>query len=174
MQLRILILAATGCRVSEVVALQLKDFDLVNRTVIIFKAYTKPRLRRRGSSRILPLSPKIAESLAKIFADLQLRPDDFVLSGRYKHISPDTVRKSLKLIARAAGLDPRTIFPHVFRLNLGIRLNNRFGAACAAEVLGHREEGGIRAMEHYRRRTSGLQREEVEEVVDSFLKGPLT
>ena len=168
MQVRVYIFASTGCRVSESVFLKRKHFDFEKKMVYIIDAYTPSGKPKNRSGRTQGLSETACNFLSKAFDKLELQPEDYVMSGSSDFIKTDAVRVCLKSIATAAGLNPYAIFPHIFRVNMGTRISDKYGYVAAAEVLGHHDRG-ITVMQHYTRHAPKKQRDMTSKILDDFL-----
>jgi site-specific recombinase XerD len=140
-------LASTGCRISELIALDVKDIDLENRTAIVigkgdkerhvfFNSQAKLALENywaaRRSSR-MPTDP--------IFA----RHDKGAGNKRLKRMTTTTARNIVNEIAEFAGLDVSKMSPHYFRHAFAIRVLSETGnLALAQDLLGHRDPKSTR------------------------------
>lgn len=148
MQLRIYVFPTTGCRVSEAVALKRADYDLVRKTVFIHEADTKSGDPKRGSIRTVGLSDDVVKSYALIFRELGWKPppdptsEIYILSGKFKRVRTNEIRKTFKKVAKAAGIPPDDFYPLILRKAFGTKLYDISGkdSVKVAEVLGHAEK----------------------------------
>jgi len=140
--LRILVPFSLGVRTSEAVFLQRGDFDLDKGRVMVDKAYTKSGEPKRGSVGTQPLNKTTKACFREAFDALDLKDDDFVLSGSPDYIRPGMLRFSFKEVAKATGLDPKRFFPYMGRYKYGTAVK-RFTKddVMAASALRHRDRG---------------------------------
>lgn len=129
-------LYSTGVRVSELVALNLNDVDLVGESI---------RIRGKGrKERIAPIGPTAVSSIKHY---LQIRTADprnptfdtepLFVNKHGKRLSTRSVRRKLDKYLLACGLDP-SISPHTLRHTFATHmLNNGADLRSVQELLGH-------------------------------------
>lgn len=132
-------LASSGCRISEVTALNLQDIDLVNRTTIVTG---KGRKERR-----IWFSQSAADALVEYWKARNSsmatdpafgRHDKGAGLKRIKRMSPTTARNIVKDVAAVAGVDPNKFSPHYFRHAFAIRvLSDTGNLALVQDLMGH-------------------------------------
>ena len=129
---RVLVLtdAATGLRISEILALRWSDIDVANSCIRVTRAYVYGKFgppKSRASKKPVPLHPLLAESLAAWRKETPYpTPDDFVFpSFRLKGAKPPRanmlVADHLQPAARKAGITGRIGF-HTLRRTLASAL----------------------------------------------------
>jgi len=188
MALRILVFLFLWVRVSEGVLLRRSDFNLEEGYVEVYRAYVPGRRRKgeatdpapppespirspkRGSARTLPLAKVACDIFDRLFKETQLEAGDYVFSGSPYFIRPWEAGHSLKIIARAANVDPEKIHPHAFRQK-GATLLKKYGYSLTAQILGHHDRGAT-VMRSYDRPFEVEKIQAVEEVTN-VLAAPL-
>ena len=139
-------LASSGCRISEVTALNIQDVDLVNRSVIVTGKGSKERLVffSQAAASALSLYWQARKSIMPtdpIFG----RHDKGAGHKRIKRMTPTTARDIVKDIAIVAGVDPAKFSPHYFRHAFAIRVLSETGnLALAQDLLGHKDPKSTR------------------------------
>lgn len=132
-------LASSGCRISEVTALNIQDIDMANRTTVVTGKGSKERRvwfsqsaaeamleywKARGSN--MPTDPAFG------------RHDKGAGRKRVKRMTPTTARRIVKEIATLAGIDPSKFSPHYFRHAFAIRVLSETGnLALVQDLMGH-------------------------------------
>ena len=121
-------LHATGCRVSEVCALDRADVDLVNQECLV--------LGKGNKERTVYLNDVCAMRL-QIYLDSRKDNGDALFAGRgTKRMTPQGVRQRLKDIGQEAGVE--NVHPHRFRRTLATNLiDHGMAIQEVASVLGH-------------------------------------
>ncbi len=104
----VLMLAYSGCRKGEALALRWRDVCLATGTISLYRDKT-------GNADAIPLNPALAEELKRLRASRPTaRPSDHVFLSRlgrpYK-----TIRTGFLSAVRRAGLEGRGVTPHVLR-----------------------------------------------------------
>ena len=129
-------LYSTGVRVSELVALNLNDVDMVGESL---------RIRGKGrKERIAPIGPTAVQSIKRY---LEMRASDprnptfdaepLFVNKHGKRLSTRSVRRKLDKYLLMCGLDP-TISPHTLRHTFATHmLNNGADLRSVQELLGH-------------------------------------
>lgn len=113
------LLAATGLRPGEALALDIGDVDLVTGILTI-------RESKFGKSRFVPLEESVRAALAaySTFRDV-VRPcrdtPAFLITARGSRLEASTVRRTFAILCQAVGLRPRQ---HTFRIGRGPRLQD--------------------------------------------------
>jgi site-specific recombinase XerD len=137
-QALILTAAHTGFRVSELLALRVRDLDLASRQAAV------TCVGKGRKQRTLPLPARLAADLAKWISGNRTPPEGPVFgSRRGTRLSRDAVALRLAAHARAAQTDcpsiaAKHITPHVLRHTCAMRmLQNGVGVAVVALWLGH-------------------------------------
>lgn len=136
----IMLLDQTGVRVSEAVGVQVKDVDIVARTVTV--------LGKDGNWRIVPFRPALSLSVLELVQALDdPRPGSWLFVSGTGHrgqtsqaITDNGVRQMLRKRCEAAGIT--YLNPHAFRHGLAMKLMNRGRAPTSliSSVLGHASE----------------------------------
>jgi site-specific recombinase XerD len=140
------VLASSGCRISEIVNLNVEDIDLMSRSAIVTGKGSKQRRVFFSQSAIDALTHywKIRES--RMALDPIFFPHDKGSGGRKNsRITPTTARNIVKEIAVAAGIDTRKFSPHYFRHAFAIRvLSETHDLALTQDLLGHADPKATR------------------------------
>jgi len=114
-QLRVDLFLIADIKIGEAVFLRRGDFDLGRRYLEIEQLYRRNGGRMRMAFPIRSFTEEGAEFLRRSFTELRLGLEDYVLSGSPEPIRPYAVWRSLRLIAKAAGVDPQPVHPETFR-----------------------------------------------------------
>lgn len=113
----VLLLYATGLRVSELVGLRLENLDLSGGYLRVHG--------KGGKERLVPFAPQAGEQLLRYLAQArtELRPegDTVFLGARGTPLTRQSFWRILKELARAAGL-PQTLSPHGLRHSFATHL----------------------------------------------------
>ena len=121
-------LMTTGCRISEVTALNRDQVDLRNLEVIV--------LGKGNKERVVYMSPVAGMVLTEYLAG---RTDDnpaLFIGCRGERLTADGIRVMLRKLAKAAGVE--NVHPHRFRRTLATNLNRRgMQVQEVAAILGH-------------------------------------
>lgn len=139
-------LASSGCRISEVTALNVHDIDLETRSTVVTGKGSKERR--------VWFSPSAADALQAYWkARGSAMPTDPAFgrhdrgagNKRIKRVTPTTARRVVKEIANLAGVDPSKFSPHYFRHAFAIRVLSETGnLALAQDLLGHKDPKSTR------------------------------
>jgi len=139
-------LASSGCRISEIIALNIQDIDLMKCSAIVMGKGSKERrvffsqaasdaLRNYWSAR------KSGQATDPVFA----RHDRGAGHKRIKRMTTNTARNIVKNIAGIAGIDPTKFSPHYFRHAFAIRVLSETGnLALTQDLLGHTDPKSTR------------------------------
>lgn len=139
-------LASSGCRVSEVTALNVQDIDLENRTTIVTGKGSKER-------RVF-ISPSAAAALTEYWEARKSamatdpafgRHDRGAGHKRIKRMTTTTARNIVKDIAAIARIDPNKFSPHYFRHAFATYvLSETHDLALVQDLLGHKDPKSTR------------------------------
>ncbi len=127
-------LYSTGCRVSELVNIKIKDIDLENRTIKILGKGKKERYLFYGDK----LDKKLKEYLKKRPEFLKKENHDFLfVNTKGKQIGDRDIRAMMEKVAKKVGIKT-TVSPHVLRHTYATHLLEA-GAdiRTVQELLGH-------------------------------------
>jgi integrase len=125
------VLAKTGLRLGEAVALRWDDMDLVAREITVSRTFGMGRIGtpKSGKTRRVDLSVALARFLESLDADRKAEalaagrePSPLVFPGRDdQHFDQSRISKVFKRVLKAAGL-PSSLSPHALRHTFAIRL----------------------------------------------------
>lgn len=140
------VLASSGCRISEVINLNIKDINRVDRTCIVTGKGSKQRRVWFSTSAMEALETYWKESGLSMANDPVFCAHDKGVSGRKtKRMTPTTARNVVKQIAILAGIDPNKFSPHYFRHAFAIRvLSETHDLALTQDLLGHADPAATR------------------------------
>ena len=139
-------LASTGCRINEVVMLDIKDVDLVKRTTVVMGKGSKERrvFFSRAAAKAIETywtARKSRKANDPAFA----RHDRGAGHKQTKRMTTATGRNIVKAIAIVAGIDPTKFTPHYFRHAFAIRVLSETGnLALTQDLLGHADPKATR------------------------------
>ena len=127
----------TGCRVSELVNLNIADVDFETSSFIV---------TRKGGDRQEIFMPIQVENEMCKYVEERLADEDtkdtdpLFISRNNKRILPQTVEKNLKNYCRAAGItDPEKMHPHALRRTFACNLiADGIDIKMVAELMGHK------------------------------------
>ena len=127
----------TGCRVSEIVNLNITDIDFESSSFII---------TRKGGDRQEIFMPIQVENEMLKYVEERLQDEDtkdtdpLFISRNKKRILPQTVEKNLKTYCRVAGItDPDKMHPHALRRTFACNLiADGVDIKMVAELMGHK------------------------------------
>ena len=127
----------TGCRVSELVNLNITDVDFESSSFIV---------TRKGGDRQEVFMPIQVENEMLKYVEQRLGDDEakdtdpLFISRNGKRILPQTVEKNLKNYCRAAGItDPEKMHPHALRRTFACNLiADGIDIKMVAELMGHK------------------------------------
>lgn len=139
----LMILAYSGIRISELVALNVDDIRLKREEMII--------LRKGGDEEIFPLSDVLIDCIGEYMEEREKvdpktlhDPEALFLSLHRRRIHPRSVRNMIKKYQQLSGVET-PITPHTFRRTFGTNHYNLYGDMyLTAEVLGHRSANTTR------------------------------
>ena len=129
-------LYATGCRVSELVDLDLHDVDAETRTAIVTGKGSRQRIVPIGSFAHLALEAWLPDRLA--FRRPGADPGALFLSTRGNRLSRQAVWRLVKHHGLAAGIGAERLSPHVFRHSAATHMvEGGADLRTVQELLGH-------------------------------------
>jgi site-specific recombinase XerD len=123
------VLYSTGCRVSEVCAMDVEDLDLTEGLI---------RVRGKGDKeRIVLLTPPAVQALRAYLRGAQREQGPVFVNRFGRRLSPLTVQRRVRELARVAGVSSR-VTPHALRHSFATHMLER-GADVRVlqELLGH-------------------------------------
>jgi site-specific recombinase XerD len=139
-------LASSGCRISEVIALNVADIDFINRSTVVTGKGNKER-------RVF-FSPSAADAMqgywnargSVMAKDPAFARHDRGAGHKYiKRMTGTTARRIVKDIAVLADVDPTKFSPHYFRHAFAIRVLSETGnLALTQDLLGHKDPKSTR------------------------------
>jgi site-specific recombinase XerD len=142
------LLYATGLRLSEALALEVTDIDARRQVIHVRRA-------KGGKERLVMLSRRLYAVLRTYWA--QERPPMpylFASKATGRPISRDSIRKAMRLAAKAIGLEQRRITPHLLRHSFATHLlENGTDLRTIQVLLGH---SNIATTVRYARVSTGL------------------
>lgn len=123
-------LHATGCRVSEVVSVDIGDVDFVSRELVVYG--------KGGKERTVYLTQVAAMYLQQYISARKDTSKAFFIGKGSRRIKKNAIEAILKRIGQRAGVD--NVHPHRFRRTLATELIDR-GAALqdVQRILGHED-----------------------------------
>lgn len=123
-------LLATGCRISEVVALNRSDIDFANKEVTVFG---------KGAKERTVLLDDVTAALLKRYLESRTDRSVALFPGRQSdRLQPNGIRAMLKRIEKRSGV--ANIHPHRFRRTMATSLNQHgMPVEEVAMLLGHEE-----------------------------------
>ncbi len=133
------IAAYTGLRLGELLALHWDDVDLVNRRLVVHRAFSD-RVEgptKSWQARFLPIADVAAEAFARLAERGDFTsPDDYVFCNRLgRPLDGSALRRRFKAAAEAAGL--RVLRFHALRHGAGSLVARRADARWVQAFLGH-------------------------------------
>lgn len=148
-------LFATGCRVSELVGIKIKDIDFFKHEIYV--------IGKGNKSRTVPISEKALFHIQEYLNNRPAQSEYLFISKRrpFNNISVDAVQSTLKNIAKKAMVD--NIHPHRFRATTCTRLlDSGMDIQKVSHILGHSNiettmiyyRGDFDCMTDYKRITS--------------------
>lgn len=139
-------LASTGCRISEVLNLNIEDIDTTSRSAIVTGKGSKERRVFFSQSAIDALSTYWEARKSSMPTDPAFaRHDKGAGKKRMKRITSATARTVVSQIAMVAGIDPTKFSPHYFRHAFAIRvLAETDNLALVQDLLGHANPNSTR------------------------------
>lgn len=133
------LLASSGCRINEIIQLNVQDINMDNQSVIVTGKGSKERKVFFSRTTALALINYWNARESRMATDPVFgRHDRGAGHKRIKRMTATTARKIVKAIAQIAGIDPTKFSPHYFRHAFAIRVLNETGnLALAQDLLGH-------------------------------------
>ncbi len=131
-------LACTGCRISEVINLDIRDIDTVNRSAIVRGKGSKERRVFFSESAVDALQEYWKERGAAKLSDPIFARHDKGAGNKTIRMTTTTARNVVKDIAIVSNVDPSKFSPHYFRHAFAIRvLAANHDLALTQDLLGH-------------------------------------
>lgn len=125
-------LYSTGCRVSEVCSVNIKDLDFNNKQVIV--------LGKGNKERKVYLTEEACESLQKYLTTRKDGNEALFINSQKNRIAPGGIRWILHDIENKTGIE--NIHPHKFRRTLATNLlDNGMAIQDVSKILGHANIG---------------------------------
>jgi site-specific recombinase XerD len=138
-------LASSGCRISELINLNVQDIDRINRTAIVTGKGSKQRRVWFSSSAMQALENYWKERGFTMATDPVFARHDKGTGDRIQRMTPTTARNIVKQIAAIAGIDPNKFSPHYFRHAFAIQvLSETHDLALTQDLLGHANPAATR------------------------------
>ncbi len=129
------LLYATGMRVSELVALNVEDINLVSNYIIVFGKGSRERVVFFGRKAEQALEKYLKDS--RPFLVKSISYDSLFLNKNGDRLTDRSVRRIVDKYVKAASLNDK-ISPHTFRHTFATHmLNNGAGLKTVQELLGH-------------------------------------
>jgi len=121
----------TGCRISEALALRVREIDLDNLLVTLDGKGRKQR--------IVPISFALRKALHRYTADLRLNQDQLLFASRTQtELGRRVVLRDVKLLCERLGFTPPARTLHAFRHTFAVNYLRRGGSVFHLQkVLGH-------------------------------------
>jgi integrase/recombinase XerD len=131
LHLLVLILLDTGCRITEVLTLRVKEIDFDNLLVTLDG---KGRKRR-----VVPFSFELRKALFRFVAEYHRKPDAFLLASRNEtRLGRRVMLRDVKLLCKRLGFDPPVRTLHAFRHTFGANYVRKGGSVFHLQkCLGH-------------------------------------
>ena len=147
-------ITATGARVSELI-----QFKVEHVKIGYFDLYSKG-----GKLRRIYIPQKLQKEALKWFELINLN-NGFIFKNKYgKQITTRGISGKLKKLGIKYGLNPKVIYPHLFRHRFAKSFLDRFNdISLLADLMGHES---IETTRIYLRRTSTEQQEIVNKIID--------
>lgn len=126
-------LFSTGCRLSELVNVDIKDIDWNNQSLKV--------IGKGSKERIIYFSVKAKLSLKEYLASRQDNVEALFVTSRkpYKRLGNRSVQREVKNIARLANIN-KSIYPHLFRHSMAtLGLNSGASLTSIQKLLGHED-----------------------------------
>jgi integrase len=141
----VLVLALTGCRIGEALALRFADIDwdanilAISGTVEELTGKRKDSTKSKNGMRPVKVPDELIAMLRRRYTE---RTTDNTLDAVFATsantwLAPSNVRKIWRAIRESADLD--WVEPRNFRVTAGTRIAEQFGAVAASQVLGNTE-----------------------------------
>lgn len=132
------LLYATGCRVSELIAIKLKDIDFSNRYVLLFGKGSKERIVPIGQTAIGVVKEYILSSRNVLMQRYHVVEHNYLfVNSRGKHLTDRSVRRIIEKYIEMMALN-KNISPHSIRHTFATHLlNHGADLRSVQEMLGH-------------------------------------
>jgi integrase/recombinase XerD len=140
------LLASSGCRISEAIALDILDIDLNSCSAIVKGKGNKERRIFFSQATAQALSAYWSARKSDLPSDPAFaRHDRGAIHQRILRMTTTTARNIIKILAELAGIDPSKFSPHYFRHAFAIRVLSQTGnLALAQDLLGHADPKSTR------------------------------
>jgi integrase len=141
----VLVLALTGCRIGEALALRFADIDwdakvvTISGTVEELTGKRKDSTKSKNGMRAVKVPDELIAMLWRRYTERTTNStlDAVFATGVNTWLAPSNVRKIWRAIRHSVGLD--WVEPRNFRVTAGTRIAEQFGAVAASQVLGNTE-----------------------------------
>lgn len=141
----VLVLALTGCRIGEALALRFVDIDwdakivTISGTVEELTGKRKDSTKSKNGMRPVKVPDELIAMLRRRYTERTTENtlDAVFATSANTWLAPSNVRKVWRAIRQSVGLD--WVQPRNFRVTAGTRIAEQFGAAAASQVLGNTE-----------------------------------
>jgi integrase/recombinase XerD len=131
LHLLLLILLDTGCRISEALALRVREIDMDNMLVTLDGKGRKQR--------IVPFSFELRKALFRYIVDFKRKPDTLLLASRNEtQLGRRVMLRDVKLLCKRLGFTPPPRTLHAFRHTFALNYLRRGGSVFHLQkCLGH-------------------------------------
>jgi integrase/recombinase XerD len=131
LHLIVLFLLDTGCRISEALALRVREIDFDNMLVILDGKGRKQR--------VVPFSFELRKAIFRYVTATNRKPDSLLFANRTEtQLGRRNVLRDVKLLCKRLGFDPPARTLHAFRHTFAVNYLRRGGSVFHLQkVLGH-------------------------------------
>lgn len=136
----IMMMGFLGLRTAAIVAIDIKDVDLVESRVWIHEKGS-----RRQTKKVIPLPQVLCHILSEYISQLDPKQEALFQSNRNKRYSPRSLQFLFKNVADKLGID-KQLHPHLLRHTAATQINQIAGLQITQCLLGHQR---IQNTEHY-------------------------
>lgn len=157
------VLIATGCRISELIALNIEDIDFESKSAIVTGKGSKERRVFFSAVALEALREYWTARKSSMVTDPVFgRHDKGAGKKRIKRMTTATARNIVNEIAIIAGIDTSKISPHYFRHDFAIRVLEKTGnLALAQDLLGHKDPKSTRVYAKIRAKDLQAKHQEI-------------